>query len=57
MELVGKKVKHTRFGVGVIVAQSESYLSVQFTSKSEIVKFVYPLCFKTFLSLLDTATS
>lgn len=56
MDLIGKKVHHSRFGEGVIIQQDASYLSVRFKMEadSEPKKFIYPSCFKTFLKLLDS---
>jgi hypothetical protein len=53
MDLMGKKVKHNKFGEGIITEQQDTYVSVQFTTEKEPKKFVYPSCFKTFLTLLD----
>lgn len=57
MDLVTKKVKHGKFGVGTIVAQDSSYVSIKFDSETEIKKFIYPACFKSFLTLLDGAAA
>ena len=47
MELIGLKVKHTAFGVGVITDLEGSYITVEFASKTS--KFVYPDAFEKFL--------
>lgn len=53
MDLIGKKVKHNKFGEGVITQQDASYVSVKFVTEADPKKFMYPTCFKTFLKLLD----
>ncbi len=53
MDLIGKKVKHNKFGEGVITQQDASYVSVKFVTEADPKKFMYPSCFKTFLKLLD----
>lgn len=53
MNLIGKKVKHNKYGEGVIVQQDMSYVSVKFVTEDDPKKFKYPSCFKTFLKLLD----
>lgn len=47
MELIGLKVKHTAFGVGVITDMEGNYITVEFASKTS--KFVYPDAFEKFL--------
>lgn len=56
MDLIGKKVHHSRFGEGVIIQQDASYLSVRFKMEadSDPKKFIYLSCFKTSLKLLDS---
>lgn len=54
MDFIGKRVKHSAFGEGEIVAQKGTMLSVKFDDTDEIKKFVEPDCFKTFLVLLDS---
>ena len=53
MDLIGKKVKHNKFGDGVITQQDASYVSVKFMTEADPKKFIYPTCFKSFLKLLD----
>lgn len=53
MDLIGKKVKHNKFGEGVIVQQDSTYVSVKFATESSQKKFTYPTCFSQFLELLD----
>lgn len=57
MNLIGKKVKHNKFGEGVITEQDSSYVSVKFVTEDKIKKFVYPTCFKSFLQLMDAETA
>ena len=47
MELIGLKVKHTAFGIGVITDMDGNYITVEFASKTS--KFVYPDAFEKFL--------
>ena len=56
MDLIGKKVHHSKFGEGVIIQQDASYLSVRFKMEadSDPKKFIYLSCFKTSLKLLDS---
>lgn len=53
MNVVGKKVRHNKFGEGTIVEQDSSCVSVKFVTESDPKKFMYPTCFKNFLKLLD----
>ena len=57
MDLIGKKVRHNKFGDGLITEQDVSYISVKFISESDTKKFLYPSCFKTYLKLLDADTA
>lgn len=52
MSLIGKKVYHDKFGEGVIVEQSNFYISVNFNNTCK--RFVYPACINSFLHLVDT---
>lgn len=54
MDLKGKKVFHKTFGEGTILEQDASYISVDFIAGETPKKFVYPTCFKTFLTILDS---
>lgn len=53
MDLIGKKVKHAKFGEGVIIQQDTAYVTVKFMAQNDPKKFVYPSRFKTFLKLLN----
>jgi len=53
VDLIGKKVKHAKFGEGVIIQQDTAYVTVKFMAQNDPKKFVYPSCFKTFLKLLN----
>lgn len=57
MNLIGKRVKHNKFGEGFIVEQASSSILVKFSTVPEVKKFQYPSCFKTFLKLLDSETA
>jgi len=54
MDLIGKRVKHNKYGEGSIIEQTDSLVSVKFMAEPEVKKFQYPTCFKTFLKLLDS---
>lgn len=53
MDLIGKKVKHNKFGEGIITEQDASRISVKFVTEATTKKFIYPSCFKAFLKLMD----
>ena len=53
VSLNGKKVKHDKFGEGVITQQDAACVSVKFVTETEPKRFIYPSCFKTFLKLPD----
>ena len=58
MNLIGKKVKHSIFGEGVIISQTETRISVNFSTSATDKTFIFPLCFQSHLQLLDnTAVS
>ena len=44
MNVVGKKVRHNKFGEGTIVEQDSSCVSVKFVTESDPKKFMYPTC-------------
>ena len=52
MNFVGKKVTHTKYGVGTIVEIFENKIRVDF--KPDIKTFIYPDSFEKFLSLTDS---
>lgn len=47
MDLIGIKVKHMVFGIGVITEQIGDYITVEFATKT--TKFVYPEAFDKFI--------
>ena len=51
MHLENLAVKHKAFGNGVILAQSEKYITVRFATAEKI--FVYPDSFEKFLTMED----
>ena len=51
MQLENLAVKHKVFGNGVILAQSEKYITVRFATADKI--FVYPDAFEKFLTMED----
>lgn len=40
MDLIGKQVRHSKFGDGVIVAQETTTVTVNFSSEIETKKFI-----------------
>lgn len=54
MDLIGKKVRHSKFGEGIITQLDASHLSVKFFTETKNKSFQYPTCFKCFLQLIDT---
>lgn len=54
MNLVGKKVKHAKYGKGAIKDHTGTYVIIKFETEAELKKFIYPTSFGTFLTLLDT---
>lgn len=53
VDLINKKVKHRIWGVGTVIDQDESYITIEFLSK--ISKFQYPQAFEGFLIPEDSA--
>lgn len=53
MDLIGKKVRHTAFGAGTILALNSTGITVQFLAKE--CKFLYPGAFEDFLTAEDAA--
>lgn len=43
MDLIGKQVRHSKFGDGVIVAQETTTVTVNFSSEIETKKFIYTM--------------
>ena len=53
MNLINEKIKHKTFGVGTVVAQDESYITIEFQAKTS--KFPYPSAFEKFITPVDPA--
>lgn len=51
MSIVGKRVKHKTYGVGIIAEQEEKYIHVEFTLNKK--QFIYPDAFEKFLCFED----
>ena len=51
--MVGKIVRHSRFGKGVILEYSEPYLKVRFEDSGIEKRFSYPLICESFLCFED----
>ena len=49
MNLIGKKVIHSKFGEGIVAKQEGPYISVRFGEQCK--KFIYPDCFNVYLKL------
>ena len=52
MNLLGEKVKHIVFGIGTVTEQKNSYIYVEFPSKT--CQFTYPSAFEKFLMAENT---
>ena len=55
MDIIGKEVLHKTLGVGTIISQDGTTISVHFESKD--TKFIYPDAFKQHLTLVDSDVS
>lgn len=53
VNLLGKKVVHSRFGTGTITNQTQTNIEVDFGGEYGVKKFVYPSAFGGFLTLTD----
>jgi hypothetical protein len=53
MNILHENVEHTLFGTGKIIAQSDSTVTVCFSSRSDEKKFLYPQAFDRYLTLLN----
>lgn len=53
MNLINKRVRHNKFGEGIITEQDSSYVYVKFENIMGAKTFLYPLCFKKSLFLLE----
>lgn len=51
MNLIGKKVKHKKFGVGTIFKQEPTYIYVDFNGEEKT--FSYPSAINKFIELID----
>ena len=54
MNYIGKKVRHRKFGEGIIIEQNATLITVKFSSILGTKNFLYPSCFNPYLKLLDT---
>ena len=55
MNYIGRKVIHkAKYGEGTVVAQNGNSISVKIDSEPELIKFIAPDCFKSFLHLTDS---
>ena len=57
MSFIGKRVRHSEFGEGTITQQDAACITVRFIANPAPKKFIYPSCFKTFLTLLDASAA
>ena len=53
MNLIDKKVRHNKFGIGAIVSQTMTTVTVQFCEEYGAKKFLCPAAFESFLALCD----
>ncbi len=49
--MIGEKVKHKLFGIGVIKAFENNYMTVEFSTKT--IRLIYPSAFEDILTALD----
>ena len=52
MELIGIKVRHPVYGVGIIIEHKANYITIEFTSRTS--KFIYPAAFEEFITAEDS---
>lgn len=57
MEIIGEKVKHRSYGIGVIISVDGKYVSIRFEDEEKPRKFPYPDIFKSFACLLNEAAA
>ena len=57
VSFIGKRVRHSKFGEGTITQQDAACITVRFIANPVPKKFIYPSCFKTFLTLLDASAA
>jgi hypothetical protein len=55
MNLIKEQVRHSRFGLGTILDQSDTMVEVRFDEPIVVKKFQYPSAFESFLVLLSPA--
>jgi len=53
MNVMHEKVQHDKYGIGIVVGQTEAMIAVQFSRDYGIKKFLYPSAFEQFLVLCD----
>lgn len=51
MNILHENVRHTIFGKGEIIAQSDSTVTIRFLDRNDEKKFLYPQAFDQFLTL------
>lgn len=57
VSFIGKRVRHSKFGEGTITQRDAACITVRFIANPVPKKFIYPSCFKTFLTLLDASAA
>ncbi len=55
MNLIEEQVRHSRFGQGTILDQSDTMVEVRFDEPIAVKKFQYPSAFESFLVLISPA--
>lgn len=51
MNILNEQIKHNVYGDGEVISQEDDILSVRFSDKYGVKKFVYPDAFEKFLTL------
>ncbi|MDR3209726.1 MAG: hypothetical protein LBT36_03775 [Oscillospiraceae bacterium] len=55
MDLLREQVEHQQYGVGDIIEQTRTVITVQFSAQHGAKKFLYPSSLESFLTLLNPA--
>ncbi len=53
MDVVGEQVRHQRFGIGEVVNQTKTYVTVEFPEEYGVKQFLYPSGFESFMELCN----
>lgn len=53
MDIINEHASHQKFGIGTIIEQNMTMVTVEFGKEYGIKKFLYPAAFESFLELCD----